>query len=260
MGLLGRMLDKLDGRGSRLQSVTVPVDRGYRQGDAVLAEGDRLTGRIVGIERKLDGGQDTELFAVEVRDGTTTAVAGIRMRTDRMERLRLGLSVPVREGRRGRVVLDWPAMCGAWGRSASEPAQKPLRRPPAPGVVDTALDARVLRRLKRGERGRATIAALERRTAFGMPTANWNVALRLPDGREVHADGDAIPFYASWLAAPGVEVPVALDPSTPDRVTVDWPAAANEAGDVAASLTSRPPPGSVAALVDDGRSGPVVEA
>jgi hypothetical protein len=253
MGLLGRVLDKLDGRGAGLQGVDVPIDPAYRRGAATLADGERLTGRIVGIERKLDGGQDTEVFAIEVRQGTTTTVAGVRVRAGRMQRLRLGLPVIVRAGKRGRVVIDWQAMCDAWGVSADTPGQKSLRRPPESGVRDTALDARVQRRLKADERARATIVALERRMAFGMPTENWDVTLRLADGRDVHADGDAIPFYAAWLAAPGVEVPVAIDASRPDRVTVDWPAAANEAVDRAGALADPPPPGSVAERVERGR-------
>lgn len=254
MGMLGRLLDKLSGRGSSLQGVDVPIAGGYWRGASTLAEGERLSGRIVGIRRKLEDGTDSELLALEVRSGTATAVSGVRIRADRMERLRLGLAVPVRAGASGRVVVDWPAMCVAWGLSASEPAQKPLRRAPDHGVTDTALDARVQRRLKRGEPGRATIASLERRTAFGMPTENWNVGLRLADGRAVRADGDVIPFYAAWLAAPGAEVPVALDASNPDRVTVDWPAAANEALDRAGALADRPPSGSVAGLIEHARA------
>ncbi len=92
MGMLGRLLDKLNGRGSSLQSVDLPVAGGYRRGASTLAEGERLSGRIVGIRRKLEDGTDSELLALEVRSGTATTVSGVRIRADRMERLRLGLA------------------------------------------------------------------------------------------------------------------------------------------------------------------------
>ena len=61
---------------------------------------------------------------------------------------RLGMSVVVRlDGDRG--VLDRPAMAAAWGLGDGQLSQDSLRRPPDDGVVDTALDARVQRHLRK---------------------------------------------------------------------------------------------------------------
>jgi hypothetical protein len=53
-----------------------------------------------------------------------------------------------------------------------------------------------------------------------------------------------LPFYAAWLAAPGADVPVALDR---DRVFVDWAGAAAEPSRTPARPSDPPPPGSAAA-------------
>jgi hypothetical protein len=57
----------------------------------------------------------------------------------------------------------------------------------------------------------------------------------------------AVPFYAGWLAAPGVEVPVAVDPKDPSKAVVDWAAAANEPTRAPGRLDDPPPDGSAAA-------------
>ena len=43
----------------------------------------------------------------------------------------------------GHAVFDWQALCERCGIGFAEPAQRPLRSAPDPGVTDTALDVRV---------------------------------------------------------------------------------------------------------------------
>ena len=57
-----------------------------------------------------------------------------------------------------------------------------------------------------------------------------------------------VPFYAGWLAAPGAEVPVCVDPKDPAKAVVDWAAAANEPIHSPGRLDDPPPDGSAAAL------------
>lgn len=94
-----------------------PCLQGFVKGDQVAEEGAPAEGRITGIERKLDGGTDTELLALEVGDEPR----GTRIRTGRMERLRLGMPVLLRVDDQGRAGLDWPAMCERWGDRRSSP-------------------------------------------------------------------------------------------------------------------------------------------
>ena len=114
--------------------------------------------------------------------------------------------------------------------------------------------------LKKWTPGRGTIVRMEQRTALGMTTQNWDVELELADGSHATASKEVIPFYACWLARPGVEVPVVVDPEDPISASVDWPAAANEAADRAGGLDDSPPPGSAAEAIEAARSKPPAQA
>lgn len=247
-------LDRLNRVAGEVVNPTVITDRAFERGERLMARGEQITGRLVGIERKLDGGNDLELFAF---DATTThgpLRAGARVRADRMERLRLGMAVLLRGDDDGKVVLDWDAMSSGWGFGHGEASQKTLRSAPDDGVKDRALDMRVQRRLTKGTPATATIRRLERKTVLGLATQNWDIALELPDGRQVAAHGDEVPFYAAWLAVPGADVPVALDGKNPDRATVDWPAAANLAVGNAGGMNDAPPRGIVADVLQRDRA------
>ena len=229
----------------------------YKKGQEIETRGRSVAGRIAGIECKLEGGDDTELFALEFTGPDGPVLAGTRIRTRGMERLRLGMPVLLRVDDDGHAVLDWKALCARWGTGFEEPAQRPLRSVPDSGVTDTALDMRVQSHLKKWTAARAKIISFERRRVFGgMPTQNWNVDLQLADGATTRAGGEVVPFYAGRLAAPGVDVPIVVDPKDPGRASVNWPAAANEAADRAGALHDAPPPGSIAAAIEQERSAP----
>lgn len=257
MGFLDKVIGAVNKVGTPIDSLTDTIGPSiYRKGDEVAAEGAQAEGRIVGIERKFEGDTDTELFALAIGDH----VVGARIRTGRMERLRLGMPVLLRVAD-GMGVLDWPAMCARWGVEAEDPAQRPLRSAPEPGVKDTALAMGVKSHLKKWTPARATIVHMERRTILGgVTTQNWYVELELPDGSRTKTGGDVVPFYAGWLAVPGVEVPIVVDPKEPAKASVDWPAAANEAVDRAGGLDDPPPPGSVAELIEQQRGTDAVSA
>lgn len=214
MGLLD---DFVDSALTALMPDFLVGSRYWNRGKKLLEEGERVQGRIVGIEVKNHDTEDRKVtLALQPTGGT---VVGTRVIVEHEERMRLGLSVPLRvDGRRRNAVLDWPSTL-----------QRGVRRPPAPGVEDTSLDWTVKRRLKKGTPARGTITALERRRLMGMDTQNWDVDIELPDGSVTRDPGQVIPFYAVFLAVPGTEVPLALDAKDPSKASVDWAAAANEA-------------------------------
>jgi hypothetical protein len=248
MGLVGRTLDFLNH-----VDLIDPIfrDRRTNGGDRVLERGEQRSGRLVGIERKLDGGTDEQLMAFEATG--LGEPAGTRLTGPHLHRLRLGMPLLLRVDDAGRAVLDWPALCAAWGLEPGLAGQRLLKKPPGPGLVDKALDIRVQSRLRKWTRTRATIASLQRRTVMGMLTDDYDVGLELEDGGRAAAS-QHVPFYACWLAAPGATVPVAVEPGRPDRACIDWPAAALEAADRAGMLQDAPPEGSVAATIDADRA------
>jgi hypothetical protein len=207
---------------------------------------------IVGIEQKLDDSTTTRFVAVAIPTTNGTHTAGIHVMHGAahvLARLRLGVEVLVRHDDGDKVVLDWPAMCARWNVTDVPSAQKLRRKPPENGVIDKSVHGGDQRRLKKWTPRRATIVSLSRRdSAFG-PTDNFDVTLRLDDGAHALASKAEIPFYAGWLAAPGAEIPVVVDPKDPAKAIVDWAAAANEPSRSPGRLEDPPPDGSAAALL-----------
>ena len=258
MGFLDRVIGAVNKVGTPIDSATDTIGPSrYRKGQDLESRGRSVAGRIAGIERKLESGDDTEHFALEFTGPDGLVLAGTRIRTRGMERLRLGMPMLLRVDDDGHAVLDWQALCERWGIGFAEPAQRPLRSAPDRGVSDTALDGRVMRHLETWTAARAKIISFERRTMFGgMTTQNWDVDLQLAGGATTRASGELVPFYAGWLAAPGADVPIVFDPDDPGKASVDWPAAANEAADRAGALDDPPPAGSIAAAIEHDRSAP----
>ncbi len=208
------------------------TDPGYRRADRAAKRGDAAGATVVGIEYKLNDGTTKRYIAVSDGEQVRGVEVGHGPAASHA-RLHLGAGVRVRvDG--DNVVLD-----------AAELPQKFRRKPPAAGVVDKAVDSGDQRKLKKWTPRRATIVALARRdTPFG-PSLNFDVSLRLDDGTEVLAAKTEIPFYAAWFAAPGAEVPVAVEDG---RAVVDWTAAANEPNRPMAGPEDPPPTGSAATL------------
>jgi hypothetical protein len=245
MGFLDRLIGGANRAAEPLQSAPVFVDHQARAGDRLAEGGTPTNGRIVGIRRDLDDGTDRQTFAVEVEGRRH----GIQATVSPLGRLRLGLPVMVRVDGGKDAVFDWAAMAAAWGLDPGSPNQKSRRKAPADGIEDSALDSRVQRRLKKWHADTATVVSVERCTAFGMATENWDVHLRLADGRTAMSAKDHVPFYAHWYAVPGASVPVAVDPGGPGQAVVDWVAVALAGtGQGPVAFDDPPPPGSIAAL------------
>lgn len=135
----------------------------------------------------------------------------------------------------GRVAIDWPATLAEAGVEPQTGllAGKTLKKPLEPGIQDGYVNGK---RLRDGTRTEAEVLANELVEVLGMPTQNRRLELRLdgPGGsRTVLLKQQYVPPYAVALAEVGARLPVAVDPKRPDRVTVDWPAAAEVAAGIA---------------------------
>lgn len=228
--------------------LTVALTPSIRRVRKLEASGRAANGVITGIRFSLNDDTTRKDFAVTVLDGGPLRRIGVRTHPTVAHRLRLGMPVVVRlDGNRG--VLDWGAMSDAWGLPAGSFPQESLRKPPDDGMEDTALDARVQRRIKKWQPVDATIVSLTRCSVMGIPTVNWDIQLRLPDGRTALSSRDAVPSYAQWDAALGVVVPAVVDPGDASKASVNWPAFALARFD-AVGFDDDPPPGSIAAELE----------
>lgn len=128
----------------------------------------------------------------------------------------------------GKVAIDWPATLDEANvpNQASFLAIRTLKAPLQPGIDDNRINRK---RLRDGIRAEAQIVSTEPVEVMGMPTQNRRLQLRVDDDtgpRTVLLKHELVPPYAWTLAVAGVQVPVAIDRKRPDRVTIDWPAAA----------------------------------
>ncbi len=200
--------------------LTIALSPSIRRAQKLEARGTPANGVITGVKFSLNDETTRKEFAVTVVD--TGVRFGIRTQPPDAHRLRLGLPVVIKLDD-GRAILDWAAMAAAWGLDDDFLAQDALRKPPADGLVDTALDARVQRHLKKWSPVSAGIVSLTRKNVLGMPTLNWDVELELADGSRALSKNDEVPSYAQWWAAPGTVVPAVVDPGDTSKASIDWP-------------------------------------
>lgn len=232
-------------------AAVIALSPSIRHVERLLARGTPANGVITGIRFSLNNETVRQEYAISTQTASGWQRIGVRTQPVESHRLRLGMSVVVRfDGDRG--VLDWPAMAAAWGLGDGQLSQDSLRRPPDDGVVDTALDARVQRHLRKWTPTASRIESLSRRSMFGVPTQNWDITLRCADGSIAVSKADEVPSYARWAAAPGVSVPAVVDPSDLSRASIDWPAFAIAGFDTAA-FDDDPPEGSIAAEIESAR-------
>jgi hypothetical protein len=258
MGFFKRAADTVNTHYGVASTLAVALDPANRRVRKLEAQGTPANGVITGIRFTVNDTTTRKEFAVSVPQDGGVLRFGIRTQPTEAHRLRLGVPVVAKvDGDRG--VLDWEAMRAAWDLGDQFLAQESIRRPPDDGIVDTALDARVQRHLKRWTPAEATITSLERRTVMGMPSLNWNIELRLADGSTAVSKSDEVPSYAQWYAAPGAVVAAVVDPKDTSKASIDWPAVAlAELAEVA--FDDDPPPGSIAAELEDSRGAGAVSA
>ena len=259
VGFFKRTVDSVNTHYDVASTLAVALDPANRRVRKLEARGTPANGMITGIRFTLNDTTTRKEFAVSVpQDGGRVLRFGIRSQPTEAHRLRLGVPVVAKvDGDRG--VLDWEAMRAAWDLGDQFLSQESIRRPPDDGIVDTALDARVQRRLKRWRPAQGTITSLERRTVMGMPSLDWNIELRLADGGTAVSKSDEVPSYAQWYAAPGTVVAAVVDPNDTSQASIDWPAVAlAQLAEVA--FDDDPPLGSIAAELESARGAGAVSA
>jgi hypothetical protein len=252
MGFFRRVASAINDRHDVTTELLVALSPSIRRVRRLEERGTPANGVITGIRFSLNDSTTRKEFAVSVQGADGWQRFGVRTQPTEAHRLRLGVPVVAKlHGDRG--VLDWEAMAAAWGLDGEFLAQESMRTPPADGIVDTALDARVQRRLKQWTPSSATIVSLARRSVMGMPSMDWDVHLQLPDGGTAVAGRDAVPSYAQWYAAPGAVVPAVLDPKDPAKAAIDWPAFALSQFDTV-GFDDDPPAGSIAEELEAARA------
>lgn len=193
----------------------------------VVDKGEQASGRIVGIEVEMVSGGEGETarrvddYAIEV-DVPAPFVAGVRQYLQPDDRVRLGMEVVVLH-LEGHAVIDWRATCDG----SSSPVSALLKAPPERGIVDKTLG---LKKATKGLPATVTISNLQIRQAMmGMKSVlDIDVAV-LCDGLDeydLQLKKATVPFYATHLAEIGGPLPGWVDPKRPDRVVIDWAAAA----------------------------------
>ena len=215
-----------------LDAIDLLLPTGGRKSRRLLAEGEAASARVVGIRIRTSGERaDRWEYALEVL-GKEPFRAGCRqsLSPTARTRARLGALVPVRH-RDGQVIIDEPAFADGEGSEAARTGNvgwKALSKPPTEGVEDERLDKQ-RRRARKAKHATAKVDSVQSSTsALGMAT-RWDIAMTVidPQGHDpVRVERASVPEYARELLVAGADLPIALDPSRPDRAIVDWEAAA----------------------------------
>ena len=221
MGLLDGIFDNL--------FTGVRRDRGLER---LATQGELVPATIYAIRVASDGdGGDTWFYGLDLDTSAGPLRASVRqMLIPDAWRAPLGARVLARH-LDGRVAIDWPATLTEAGVTphTSLLAGKTLRTTLEPGIDDHCINHK---RLADGRRVTALVVSATPVEALGMPTHNQRLELRIEDPRSPRTAvlaREYVPPYAVALAVAGTRLPIAIDPKRPDRITIDWPGAAEAA-------------------------------
>ncbi len=197
--------------------------------DKVIGKGQATTGTIVAIKVETKSDNDSTIR----QDTYVLMIAGRRLavrqhlRPD--DRVRLGMTVQawVRDD---DVVIDWAATMQSQGVDADNDLTrwKSVKDWGGTGIEDTTVD--YAKAAKRGSPARLRIEAIERKSQLGgilrTTTVRGSVTIGTDEPYEVEIGRQNFPHYATHLVEVGKEVPALVDDKRLDRVTIDWPSAA----------------------------------
>jgi len=177
----------------------------------VWNQGEPAEGRIVGIRRAQisedESTYEIEDYAIDVGG----ELVGVRQKLVPREEVRLGMPVTVHRIGKAAVMR--------WG-SAADNRWKAVK-PPAAGIEDKVAGP------PRGwTSGEAEILDLGSRSGMLGLTTIAQAKVRFSDGSEGIVDKWVAPFYATHLGAVGTKLPALRHPRDPEKVRIDWPAAA----------------------------------
>lgn len=197
--------------------------------EKVIAKGQATGGTIVALKVETKSENETTVR----RDEYVLLIAGrrvaVRQRLEPDDRVRLGMTVNawIRDD---DVVIDWAATMRSQGVECDNnlEAWKSVKDWGGTGITDTTVD--YAKAAKRGSPARLRIDAIERKVQLGglyrTTTVRATVTLGSDEPYEVEIGRQNFPFYASHLAAVGKQLPALVDDKRLDRVTIDWPTAA----------------------------------
>lgn len=196
--------------------------------ESVMKKGVWTNGRIVGISVKEQGSEPpvrVDEYAIELQDGR---VLGARQRLEPDDVVRLGMPVAVWV-HRDDLMIDWATSTSPLGVAGTNTtyAWKSVD-PPAWGITDSRLGLEKAA----SKWTAATIDIRGSRTEsvmFGLAQKLLLDLVITPPGEQPFGCDhrlDGVPHYASHLPTVGRRLTGYFDPGRPDRVRIDWPAAA----------------------------------
>ncbi len=197
--------------------------------EKVMERGTPAPAQLAGIQvRYVSDDNSTrrvDEYAVQFAGG----IVGIRqmLLPDDMVRLGMPLTVLVHDG---AGYIDWAATCAAAGTAGTNEKYrwKALKEVPAAGIVDE--EDRLTGNRKKGGPATVTIEAIERRSVmFGLGSAiDVRAGIVTASGQSYVADikNVSVAFYATHLCVVGATLPGWVRDNKPDKVAIDWPAAA----------------------------------
>ncbi|MEY2441464.1 MAG: hypothetical protein QOJ46_890 [bacterium] len=220
MGLLDGIFDQL--------FVGARKDRGLER---LAADGELVPATIYAIRVVGNADGDEWTYGLDMVTSAGPLRASVRqMLIPDAWRAPLGARVLARH-LDGRVAIDWRATLSEAGIESQTGllAGKTLSTTLEPGIDDDRISRK---QLAEGRRVRALVVASEPVEVLGMPTQNRRLTLRIEDPRSPRTAvlaREQVPPYAAALAVAGTRLPIAIHPQRPDRITIDWPAAAEAA-------------------------------
>lgn len=197
--------------------------------DKVIAKGQATTGTIVAIKVETTTENDSSVR----QDQYVLSVGGrrlaVRQRLRPDDRVRLGMTVQawVRDD---DVVIDWASTMQTQGVEADNDLTrwKSVKDWGGTGIEDSTVD--YAKAAKRGSPAHLRIEAIERKSQLGgiirTTTMRATVTIGTDEPYEVEMGRQSFPHYATHLVEVGKELPALVDDKRLDRVTIDWPSAA----------------------------------
>ena len=197
-----------------------------------MTKGDRALGRIVAIRITTEGDEPVrrvDTYAVQLGPDRGGVRVSFRQYLSPDAFVRLGMEVPVRV-KDDHAVIDWAeamAPLGVHGQTLVD-TWKAVKDPGFTGIHDSMLG--IEREQRKGVPARVTIrSAAMRSAAFGLTTQLAFDSVVEVAGQPAYAvelKKVSAPFYAAHLLVEGLTLPGFVRQGRPDKVTIDWAAAA----------------------------------
>lgn len=201
--------------------------------EKVIRDGGRVRGRIVAIEVDETSVNDSirrvDEYVIELSPADGGRRLGLRQDLVPDTHVRFGMEVAAWV-RGDDIYIDWTATMaeqGVEGQNLTD-GWKGDRDARRVDIADSQVGAD--QALKKGERASMMITELRWDSKFGGLVNTLTIVGVVANGTAqpyaVEVGRQTIPHYATHLPSVGRQVPVIVSAKRPDKVTIDWPAAA----------------------------------